>query len=135
MRTKKRRRTRKNKRMSRENTKRKTKDRSKLTQFNERHGNMFLYYANEEEYIEQSTSQTIASWKSSHRKAITSSAKKWTAIAQSGSTGIVGWMRGEENNDAINRLHARQRQDFLNEERTRKERRKKARRRRRRAHK
>jgi hypothetical protein len=31
-------------------------------------------------------------------------------------------MRGEENNGAINRIHARQRQEFLYEERTRKKR-------------
>ena len=96
-----------------------------------RPSDMFLFHANEEEYIEQSTSQTIASWISSHRKAITNSVKKWASTAQNGSTGIIGWMRGEENNNAIDRIHARQRQEFLNKERTRKERRKEERRRRR----
>ena len=96
-----------------------------------RPNDMFLFHANEEEYIEQSTSQTIASWISSHRKAITNSVKKWASTAQNGSTGIIGWMRGEENNNAIDRIHARQRQEFLNKERTRKERRKEERRRRR----
>jgi hypothetical protein len=96
-----------------------------------RPSDMFLFHAKGEEYIEQSTSQTIASWISSHREAITNSVKKWAVPAQSGSTGIVGWMRGEENNDAMNRLHARQRQDILNEEQTQKETRKEERRRRR----
>jgi hypothetical protein len=96
-----------------------------------RPSDMFLFHANEDEYIKQSTSQAIASWISSHRKAITNSVKKWATTAQTGSTGIVGWMRGEENNEAIDRIHARQRQEFLHEERTRKERRKEERRRRR----
>ena len=52
-----------------------------------RPSDMFLFHANEEEYIEQSTLQTIASWISSHRKAIiTKSVKKLAATAQSGST-------------------------------------------------
>jgi hypothetical protein len=92
---------------------------------------MFLFHANEDKYIEQSTSQTLACWISSHRKAILNSVKKWATTAQSGLTGIIGWMRGEENNGAINRIHARQRREFLYEERTRKERRKEERRRRR----
>jgi hypothetical protein len=69
-----------------------------------RPSNMFLFHLNEEEYIDQSTSQTIASWISSHRKAITNSVKKWAATSRNGSTGIVGWMRGEENNKAIDRM-------------------------------
>jgi hypothetical protein len=92
---------------------------------------MFLFHANKDKYIEQSTSQTLACWISSHRKAILNSVKKWATTAQSGSTGIIGWMRGEENNGAINRIHTRQRREFLYEERTRKERRKEERRRRR----
>ena len=52
-----------------------------------RPSDMFLFHANEEEYIEQSTLQTIASWISSHRKAIiTKSVEKLAATAQSGST-------------------------------------------------
>ena len=47
------------------------------------------------------------------------------ATAQSGSTPgqQAGWMRGKENNGAKKLLHARQRQEFLNEERTQKDRR------------
>jgi hypothetical protein len=71
-----------------------------------RPSDMFLFHVNEEEYIDQSTSQTIASWISSHRKAIANSVKKWAATSQNGSTGILGWMRGEENNEAIDRIHA-----------------------------
>jgi hypothetical protein len=74
---------------------------------------MFLFHANEDEYIEQSTSQTLACWISSHRKEILNSVKKWATTAQSGSTGIIGWMRGEENNGAKDRIHARQRQEFF----------------------
>jgi hypothetical protein len=51
------------------------------------------------------------------RYGIGSNSSKWIY------PGIVGWMRGKENNEAINLLHARQRQEFLNEERTQKERR------------
>jgi hypothetical protein len=98
---------------------------------NERPSDMFLFHANEDKYIKQSTSQTLANWISSHRKAITNSVKKWATTAQSGPMGILGWMRGEENNETINQIHTRQRQEFLNEERTRKERRKEERRRRR----
>ena len=78
-----------------------------------RPSNMFLFHANEAEYIEESTSQTIASWISSHRKATANSVKKWAATSQNGETSIVGWMRGEENNEALDQIHARQRQEFL----------------------
>jgi hypothetical protein len=88
-----------------------------------RPSDMFLFHANEEEYIEQSTSQEIASWISSHRKAITNSVKKWAIASQTGATTILNWMRGEENEDAIDRIHARQRHAYLNEERINKERR------------
>ena len=90
---------------------------------------MFLFHTNEEEYIEESSSQTIATWISSHRKAIANSVKKWAATSQTGITSIVGWMRGEDNNEAIDRIHTRQRQELLDGERTRKERRKEERRR------
>jgi hypothetical protein len=79
---------------------------------------MFLFHTNEDEYIKQSTSQTLACWISSHRKAILNSVKKWATTAQSGPTGIIGWMRGEEDIRAINRIYARQRREFLYEERT-----------------
>jgi hypothetical protein len=66
---------------------------------------MFLSHADGDEYIEQSTSQTLACRISSHRKAILNSVKKWATKAQSGSSGIIEWMRGEENNGAIDRTH------------------------------
>ncbi|OEU15138.1 hypothetical protein FRACYDRAFT_239817 [Fragilariopsis cylindrus CCMP1102] len=94
-----------------------------------RPSDMFLFHTNEEEYIEESTSQTIATWISSHRKAIANSVKKWAATSQTGITSIVGWMRGEDNDEAIDRIHTRQRQELLDGERTRKERRKEERRR------
>ena len=50
---------------------------------------------------------------SSHRKAATNSVKKWVATSKNGETSIVGWMRGEENNEAIDQIHAQQRQEFL----------------------
>ena len=66
-----------------------------------RPSDMFLFHTNEAEYIEESTSQTVATWISSHRKAMTNSVKKWAATSQTGATSIVGWMRGEDNNEAI----------------------------------
>ena len=96
-----------------------------------RPSDMFLFHTNKAEYIEESTSQTIAAWISSHRKAITNSVKKWAATSQTGATSIVGWMRGEDNNEAIDQIHTQQRQELLHGERMRKDRRKDERRRKR----
>jgi hypothetical protein len=46
-----------------------------------RPSDMYLFHENEEEYIEKSTAQTIATWVSSHRRATGNSVKKWALTA------------------------------------------------------
>jgi DNA-binding PadR family transcriptional regulator len=75
---------------------------------------MGLFHADIEEFLDNSTAQTIASYISSHRKTISNSVKKYTAASQAGVTSVVQWIRGWSNNDnIIEKLHARQRKDLL----------------------
>ena len=65
--------------------------------------------------MDKSTAQTIASFISSHRKAIANIAKKHTAAAASvGLISIVQLIRGcNINSKATERMQARQRKDML----------------------
>jgi hypothetical protein len=85
---------------------------------------MGLFHADIEEYLDNSTAQTIATYISSHRKAIKNSVKKYTAASQAGVKSVVQWIRGWSNNDdIIEKLHARQRKDLLETDGRKKERR------------
>jgi hypothetical protein len=85
---------------------------------------MGLFHADIEEFLDTSTAQTIATYISSHRKAIKDSVKKYTAASQAGVTSVVQWIRGWSNNDGIiEKLHARQRKDLLETDGRKKERR------------
>jgi hypothetical protein len=64
--------------------------------------------------MDNSTAQTIATFISSHRKAIANNVKKYTAASQAGVTSVVQWIRGWNNNDdIIEKMHVRQRKDLL----------------------
>jgi predicted alpha/beta-fold hydrolase len=52
-------------------------------------------------YLDNSTAQTIATYISSHRKAIANSVKKHMTAPQAGVTSVVQWIRGWSNNDDI----------------------------------
>jgi len=85
---------------------------------------MGLFHANIDEFLDNSTAQTIATFISSHRKAIANSVKKYTAASQAGATSVVQWIRGwGNNNEAIERMNSRQRKDILETDGRKKERR------------
>jgi hypothetical protein len=85
---------------------------------------MELFQADIEEFLDNSIAQTIATYICSHRKAIANSVKKYTAASQAGVTSVVQWIRGwSNNNDIIEKIHARQRKDLLETDGRKKERR------------
>jgi hypothetical protein len=68
---------------------------------------MGLFHADIENFLDNSTLQTIATYISSHRKAIANSVRKYTASSQAGVTSAVQWIRGWNNNDdIIEKIHA-----------------------------
>jgi hypothetical protein len=85
---------------------------------------MGLLHADIEVFLENSTAQTIATYISSQRKAIANSVKIYTAASQAGVTSVVQWIGGWRNNDdIIEKMHARQRKDLLKTHGWKKERR------------
>jgi hypothetical protein len=85
---------------------------------------MGLFHADIDEFLDKSSAQTIATFISSHRKAIANSVKQYTAASQVGATSVVQWIRGwRNNNEAIERMNARQRKDMLETDGRQKERR------------
>ena len=85
---------------------------------------MGLFHNDIEEFIDSSTAQTIATFISSHKRAIANSVKKYKAASQVGATSVVQWIRGwSNNNDVIERMNARQRKDILETDGRKKERR------------
>ena len=86
--------------------------------------NYLLFHNDIEEFIDSSTAQTIATFISSHKRAIANSVKKYKAASQAGATSVVQWIRGwSNNNDVIERMNARQRKDILETDGRKKERR------------
>jgi hypothetical protein len=89
-----------------------------------RPADMGLFHNDIEEFIDSSTAQTIATFISSHKRAIANSVKKYKAASQVGATSVVQWIRGwSNNNDVIERMNARQRKDILETDGRKKERR------------
>jgi hypothetical protein len=60
---------------------------------------MGLFNADIEEFLDNSTAQTIVTFISSHRKAIANSVKKYMAASQAVVTSVVQWIRGWSNNN------------------------------------
>jgi hypothetical protein len=82
-----------------------------------------LFHADIEVFLDNSTAQTITFFISSHRNAIANSVKKYTTASQAGVTSVVQWIRGWINNDnIIEKMHARQRKDLLETDGRKKER-------------
>jgi NAD-dependent dihydropyrimidine dehydrogenase PreA subunit len=79
-----------------------------------RPSDMCLFHENEEEYIEHSTAQMIATWVSSHRRAILNSVKRWALTAAKGSTSILQWVRISNEPAVIDRVYSRQRNKLIN---------------------
>jgi hypothetical protein len=105
-------------------------DARKLNQLKEkaRPVDMGLFHADIEEFLGKSTAQTIATFISSHRKAIANSVKKHTAASRAGATSVVQWIsRWSNNNKVIERMQARQRKDLLETDGRKKERRRRRR--------
>jgi hypothetical protein len=101
-------------------------DARKLNEFKDkaRPVDLGLFHDNIEEFLDKSTAQTIATYISSHRKAIANSVKKHMAAASVGATSVVEWIRGWNNNDkAIEQMQARQQKDMLETDGRKKERR------------
>ena len=89
-----------------------------------RPADMGLFHGDIEAFIDRSTAQTIATFISSHRKAIGNSVKKHTAASRAGATSIVQWIRRWSSNDeVIERMQARQRKELLKTDGRKKERR------------
>jgi hypothetical protein len=88
-----------------------------------RPSDMFLFHENEEEYIDNSTATMIATWVSSHRRAIMNSVKKWALTAAKGSTSILQWVKVSNEPAVIERFHSRQRSKFINDGRNKERRR------------
>jgi hypothetical protein len=88
-----------------------------------RPSDMCLFHENEEEYIEQSTATMIATWVSSHRRAILNSVKKWALTAAKGSTSILQWAKVSNEPEVIERFHSRQRNRLINDGRKKEQRR------------
>jgi hypothetical protein len=107
---------------------RKAKLRIKVSKLNSmkdsaRPSDMFLFHKNDEEYIDNSTATMIATWVSSHRRAILNSVKKWALTAAKGSTSILQWAKVNNNPAVIERFHSRQRSRFINDGRKKERRR------------
>ena len=85
---------------------------------------MGLFHNDIEEFIDQSTAQTIATFISSHRKAIMNSVNQYKEASQAGVTSVVQWIRGwSDNRETIERMNARRRKDILETDGRKKERR------------
>ena len=78
---------------------------------------MCLFHSDMKAYIEKSNAQSIASYISSHKKAIANSIKKWAGASHVGIASIVDWIRNNNSSEQIDRIYSRQRRGLLNESR------------------
>jgi hypothetical protein len=78
-----------------------------------RPSDMCLFHPDIDTYIEQSNSQTIASYISSHKRAISNSIQKWASASHLGVISIVNWISGSNSREQIERIHTRQRRSLL----------------------
>jgi ABC-type phosphate transport system permease subunit len=83
---------------------------------------MGLFHADIVELFDNSTAQTIATFISSHRKAIANSVKKYMVASQAGVPSVVQGIRGWSNNDdIIEKMHAQRRKYLLETDERKKE--------------
>jgi hypothetical protein len=78
-----------------------------------RPSDMCLFHPDIDTYIEQSNSQIIASYISSHRRAISNSIQKWVSASHLGVRLIINWISGSNSREQIERIHTRQRRSLL----------------------
>ena len=74
---------------------------------------MCLFHANIEDFIEGSTAQNLATYISSHKKAIMNSVKKWALSSHGRVTSILEWIQQNNGREAIERIHNRRRTQLL----------------------
>ena len=74
---------------------------------------MCLFHANIEEYIDTSTASTLATYISSHRKAIMHSVTVWAKSSHSRVTSILSWIRKTNSTEVVERIHNRKRTQLL----------------------
>jgi hypothetical protein len=82
-----------------------------------RPSDMCLFHSDMKAYIEKSNAQSIASYISSHKKAIANSIKEWAGASHVGIASIVDWIRNNNSSEQIDRIYSRQRRGLLNESR------------------
>jgi hypothetical protein len=74
---------------------------------------MCLFHANIEDFIVTSTASTLATYISSHRKAILHSVTIWAKSSHSRATSILSWIRKNNSTEAIERIHNRKQTQLL----------------------
>jgi hypothetical protein len=107
---------------------RKTKLTVEIKRLNEmreyaRPSDVCLFIEEEEDYLEKSTARTMATFISSHRRAIIDSVKKWAKTSQTGATTILRWLGNSNTAETIEKIHTRQRQSLLSDGRKKERRR------------
>jgi len=80
-----------------------------------RPSDMCLFHSDMKAYIEKSNAQSIASYISSHKKAIANSIKEWAGASHVGIASIVDWIRNNNSSEQIDRIYSRQRRGLPNE--------------------
>ena len=80
---------------------------------------MYLFRRNLEEFISQSTTDKLAVYVTSHKRAIKNSVTQWKKQRDSGIHTVTYWLRSHsrENEIVIDNIHTRQRQQMLNGQR------------------
>jgi hypothetical protein len=74
---------------------------------------MCLFHTNIEDFIDTSTATTLATYISSHWKAILHSVTKWAKSSYSRVPSILKWIRQNNGTEIIERIHSRKRAQLL----------------------
>jgi hypothetical protein len=74
-----------------------------------------LFIDEEDSYLETSTARTMATYISSHRRAIIDSVKKWAETSVTGVTSILNWLHDCNTVETIEKIHSRQRSRLIND--------------------
>jgi len=82
-----------------------------------------LFIDNEDDFLDESTAQTIATYISSHRRAISNSVKKWAKTSQTGGETIIQWASSTNTVDIRERNNSIRRNRLINDGRNKERRR------------
>jgi hypothetical protein len=74
-----------------------------------------LFIDNEDDFLDESTAQTIATYISSHRRAISNSVKKWAKTSQTGGETIIQWASSTNTVDIRERNNSIRRNRLIND--------------------